>query len=290
MDAVNPWTLWRAEPLPLALTLTALLFYTLFTGPLRKHVFPGRAYPKGKAALFYLGMGIMTVTFLSPLHTIGELFLVSAHMTTMMIVIFVVAPITLLGTPGWLIAPLVRHPVVRPALRFLTRPTVNVIHFNLAFTLIHLPAVLRVTMFSSDILHYWTYFVIFGSAILMWWTVMNPVPELLPSPGFRGKLIYLLVILFAHNPFSSVLTFYPDILYPWYAAAPRVFNLTPLQDQHLAGVIMGAIYIVVMLTAIAVVFLTWLTTQPSGEQQPSRDVEAEHAEMEVSLLQKTVAE
>lgn len=111
----------------------------------------------------------------------GRVFLLSAHMLTMMLVIFVVAPL-LLSLPGWLIAPIALHPVIKPVLRFLTRPVVNVLHFNLAFLLIHIPLLLKTLMFSTDALHYLTYFAIFGSAVLMFWPVMNPLPGALPSP------------------------------------------------------------------------------------------------------------
>ena len=250
-------SMWRFEPIPIALTFVALLFYALGTGPLRARFFPGRAYPKTKAALFYLSMTVLTLVFVSPLHTLGEFYLLSAHMATMMIVIFVVAPLFLLSIPGWLIAPLALHPVIKPLLRFLTRPVVNVIHFNLAFLLIHLPFVLKPLMFSTDALHYYTYFAIFGSATLMWWPLMNPLPDDLPNPTYKTQFIYLLVLITAHNPFSSVFSFYPGVIYPWYREVAGIFNLSALQDQQLAGVVMGVVYITTMLIALAVVFVRW---------------------------------
>ena len=258
-SALDLTTLWRFEPIPVALTFVALLFYTLGTGPLRSRFFPGRPYPVTKATLFYLAMTVLTLVFVSPLHTLGEFYLLSAHMATMMVVIFVVAPLFLLGIPGWLIAPLALHPVIKPVLRFLTRPVVNVIHFNAAFLLIHLPFVLEPLMFSTDALHYYTYFAIFGSAVLMWWPLMNPLPHALPNPTYKTQMIYLLVLITAHNPFSSVFSFYPGIIYPWYQEAPRVLGLSTLQDQQLAGVVMGTIYITVMLIALAAVFVRWFS-------------------------------
>jgi len=252
---VDVMSLWRLEPLPVAATFAALLLYTLGTGPLRGRLFPGRPYPTLKALLFYLSMAILTLTFVSPLHTLGEYFLLSAHMLTMMIVIFVVAPLFLLGLPGWLVAPIALHPLVKPVLRFLTRPVVNIVHFNLAFLIIHVPVLLKTLMFSTDLLHYYTYFAIFSAAVLMWWPVMNPLPDDFPGPSYKGQLLYLLVLLVAHNPFSTVFSFYQGILYPWYENAPRVFGLSPMQDQQLGGVVMGVIYITVMLIAMAVVFV-----------------------------------
>ena len=256
MDDLALSSLWRFDPLPLGATFAAVLLYSVGTGPLR-HRLTNRPFPARKAIVFYSGMIILTVMFMSPLHTLGEFFLLSAHMLTMMLVIFVVAPLVLLGLPGWLIAPLALHPIIKPVLRFLTRPTVDLVHFNLAFLIVHIPAALKVLMFSADALHYLTYFAILSSALLMWWPVMNPLPHTLPGVGLRGQLIYLVVLLFAHNPFSSVFSYAPGLIYPWYAEAPRVFGLSPIQDQNIAGVLMGVVYISALLIAAAVVFVRW---------------------------------
>lgn len=256
MDEVSILSLWRFDPLPLGATLAAVLLYSVGTGPFRKRL-TDAPFPVGKAGFFYTGMGLLTLMFMSPLHTLGELFLLSAHMLTMMLVIFVVAPLVLLGLPGWLLAPVALHPVIKPVLRFLTRPVVDLVHFNLAFLLVHIPVVLKLLMFSTDVLHYLTYFAILTSALLMWWPVMNPLPRALPGPGLRGQLIYLVVLLFAHNPFSGVFSYAPGLLYPWYADVPRVFGLSPIQDQNIAGVLMGVVYLSALLIAAAVVFARW---------------------------------
>lgn len=270
METLELSGLWRFEPIPLAATLAALLLYTLGVGPLRRRFFPEQGFPTTRAAAFYTSLAILTLTFMSPLHTLGEYVLLSAHMATVVIVVFFVAPLFLLGLPGWLLRPMVDHPVVRPVLGFLVRPTVNVLHFNLAFLIIHIPAALKFMMFSpgtwGDFLHYYTYFAIFGTSVLMWWTVINPVPELIRTPAFRGQLLYLLVMILAHNPFSSVVTFAPDILYPWYRDTTQLMGLTPIQDQHTAGLIMGVVYMTVMVAAMVVVLMRWF-----AENDPNRE-------------------
>ena len=67
------------------------------------------------------------------------------------------------------------------------------------------------------------------------------------------------MLITAHNPFSSVFSFYPGVIYPWYGEVPRAFGLGVLQDQQFAGVIMGTIYITVMLIALAAVFVRWFS-------------------------------
>jgi putative membrane protein len=112
-------------------------------------------------------------------------------------------------------------------------------------------------MFSTDILLYVTYLTILRSALLMWWPVMNPLPQDFPRLGFKGQPIYLVVLLFAHNLFSSIFSYTSDLIYPWYADAPRVFDLSRVQDQNIAGVLIRVVYMTALQIAAVVVFTRW---------------------------------
>jgi cytochrome c oxidase assembly factor CtaG len=57
-------------------------------------------------------------------------------------------------------------------------------------------------------------------------------------------------------------------LYPWYAAAPRLFGLSPLVDQQLAGIIMWVPAAMIPLGAFTVVFFRWAASEPD-EAEPA---------------------
>ena len=111
----------------------------------------------------------------------------------------------------------------------------------------------------------------------MWWPVMNPLPNALPSPSYKVQLIYLVVLIFAHNPFSSVFSFSTGLIYPWYERTSQAIGVSALQDQQLAGVIMGVVYMTVMLIAIGTVFVRWFSGNGERHQELAGDVGLEVA-------------
>ena len=47
------------------------------------------------------------------------------------------------------------------------------------------------------------------------------------------------------------------VLYPWYAAAPRTWGLSPLDDQQVGGLLMWVPGNLWMFLAIGVLFFVW---------------------------------
>ena len=56
------------------------------------------------------------------------------------------------------------------------------------------------------------------------------------------------------------------VLYPLYAAAPRVFDLDPLADQHLGGIIMWVPAGVIPLVAFTIVFFRWAAAERETDE------------------------
>jgi putative membrane protein len=55
------------------------------------------------------------------------------------------------------------------------------------------------------------------------------------------------------------------VLYPFYAAAPRLFDLTPLADQRLGGLIMWVPAGMIPLLLFTVVFFRWVAAEAADE-------------------------
>jgi cytochrome c oxidase assembly factor CtaG len=72
-------------------------------------------------------------------------------------------------------------------------------------------------------------------------------------------LPYLAGADLVNTVFSASLTFSRKVIYPSYAAAPRVFDISPLADQAAAGALMwviGSIFYLVPVAVIAVQLLS----------------------------------
>jgi len=60
---------------------------------------------------------------------------------------------------------------------------------------------------------------------------------------------------------AAMITGAERVLYPFYEAAPRLFDLTPLADQRLGGVIMWVPSGLIPLAAFTVVFFRWVAAE-----------------------------
>jgi putative membrane protein len=95
------------------------------------------------------------------------------------------------------------------------------------------------------------------ASVILWWPVLSPSPEL-PRAPYPLQMLYLFVVGLPMVVVSIFISMAGSVLYPYYAAAPRIWPiLTPHADQHLGGLIMWIPGGLVFLLAISVVFFRW---------------------------------
>jgi hypothetical protein len=70
-------------------------------------------------------------------------------------------------------------------------------------------------------------------------------------------VLYLLALTIGQIPVSAYIIFSSTVLYPTYAAAPRLLPLTPLEDQQLGGILMNIVGTGVLFGVLAGVFWQW---------------------------------
>ena len=156
-------TQWNWEPSILIGTVVTVGLYLYALGPLRKKYHLAERVNKWQAFSFLLGMSIMFLALVSPLDELGDSYLFSAHMVQHMFLTIVGPPLLLLGTPGWLIEPLLRKSIVFRIARILTFPALAFFMYNFDFWLWHVPPLYNATLENQSIhiLEHVT-FIVFG--------------------------------------------------------------------------------------------------------------------------------
>jgi putative membrane protein len=204
---------------------------------------------------FLGGVGALLVGAGWPVHDLAESYLYSMHMVQHMLFTFLAAPLLLTGMPAWMWRSLLRPAPLRRAWAFLTRPLVALVIANGVLLFTHWPEVVTASV-GSELTHFSLHAVLLGSAVVMWWPVVSPLPEL-PPLSRPGQLIYLFFQSLAPTIPASFLTFGTEPLYPIYAAFPRIWGIDPLTDQLIAGLVMKLVGGAILWTVIAVVFFRW---------------------------------
>ena len=252
---------WEAAPAVIAAALVALALFFQGFRRLRRR---GRAdlASWGRAALFVLGVAVMTLALISPLDAIGEGYLLSAHMLQHVLIADVGPALILLGLSGPLLffflprpalASVARTRWVRSALDFVTKPVVTFGLWCLVYAVWHVPSLYDYTLthqLTHDLEH--ATFVLVG--FLVWYQLIDPAGH-----GMRvsGRLAFIVALFAAGQILAMVLIFSLEPLYPVYAAQPeRLLGLSPLTDQRLAGIVMMLDQVVMLGTLAAVLLLS----------------------------------
>ncbi len=96
-----------------------------------------------------------------------------------------------------------------------------------------------------------------AAAVLMWWPFLSPMPEL-PRLSYPGQLLYCFLTTLPMSVVAIYITMADHVLYPAYAAAPRLWHITPMMDQQAGGLIMWMPGSFVFYGLMTFVFFKWV--------------------------------
>lgn len=222
---------------------------------------------------FFTGLAIMWIAADWPIHDLAEDYLFSVHMVQHTLFSLVAPPLILLGLP----APLLRRlmaPFMGP-LRFMTKPLIALALFNIVIVVTHWPPVVDLSV-TNEPAHFGLHLLLVFSSLVMWWVVVTPLPEL-GGPTPPGKMLFLFGQSIVPTVPASFLTFASTPIYDSYARAPRLWGISAVTDQMMAGLIMKIGGGLLLWSVIALLFFKWYsseqTTQP--EEMPWGDFERE---------------
>lgn len=135
--------------------------------------------------------------------------------------------------------------------RVLTLPAVALPLWLGGYYVWHLPPVYEAALRHPSSLLHLEHAWYFGTGLLMWWPLVQDIPRRATS-GFRAAYAFAAFVLAA--PLGLMLALLPSAAYGFYAeATPRIWGLSPLADQQLAGITMLAEQGIVL----SVVFAYW---------------------------------
>jgi putative membrane protein len=245
---------WSLHPTVIVGTLLLGASYFWGIGPWRRrHGHPPA--PLWRVALFLTGLAVILVSLNGPIHDLSDYYLFSIHMVQHLLLTLVLPPLLIAGLPGWLADGMASRPWARSVGRVLTHPLAAGMIFTVTLTVWHLVPMYDLMMRNHEV-HVATHLMFMVAAVIMWWPALSPSTVLPPLPyGLRA--LYLFLVSIPMQLVAAIITFADDVLYDWYAVAPRTWGLSPNEDQQLGGLLMWVPGNMYMLAAIAAVFYVW---------------------------------
>jgi putative membrane protein len=241
--AVRYEWLWR-QPLVLGGAALAMVLYLRAWIRLRRRGRRDRA-SLGRLASFSVGIAFATLALVSPIDPIGERYLLSVHMLQHVLLGDSAPALILLGLRGPLSLLIVPRPVLRRIARLrwlrrtastLLRPAVALGLWAIVYASWHVPGAYDYALAHQsvhDLEH--VSFLIVG--ILVWVLLIEPFPH--PRHGLRMRMLVALSLFALGTVLADTLILTPHTLYHPYAVQPdRLWGLSSLTDQRLAGAVM----------------------------------------------------
>ena len=257
--AAREWDLDPLVAIPLAVTL---VFYAAGLARVWRRAGVGHGISAWSAAAFGAGWMTLAIALVSPIAWLSRI-LFSVHMTQHTLLMLVAAPLLTFGRPliAWMWA-LDDRPRDRVAHAFRGRRTIAAWHVLTAPLVVfllqaaalwiwHIPSWFEGAL-HSDGVHAIQHlsFVLAGS--LFWWAMTH---GRYGRSGYGLAVLYVFMTAVHSGGLGALLTFAPGVWYPEYATQAAAWQVDPLADQQLAGLLMwipaGVVFIVLGLALTA---------------------------------------
>ncbi|MDQ3067740.1 MAG: cytochrome c oxidase assembly protein [Actinomycetota bacterium] len=228
---------WNAEALIVILALTIAYVWAL-----RRH-----PAPAWRLACWVGAMALLLAVTVTPIETISLEYLLSVHLIQNVVLAEWAPLLAVLALPTALAA---RGPRV-PAVPALALWVVN-------YGVWHLPWVYDAALRHPHSLLHLEHALYLATGVLLWWPIVHGAL----SPG--GKATYLFAAFLLASPIGLLMALVPEPIYSFYEEAPRLWGLSPLLDQQIAGIAMAAAEAVVFFGAFALYVFRFFAEQDAA--------------------------
>ncbi len=270
---------WAFEPLVVIPLLMTAWVYARGLRRLWREAGAGHGVRKWEAASFAGGWLALVVALVSPLHPWGNA-LFSVHMVQHELLMLVAAPLLVLGKP--IVAALKALPLgrARALLRptkagwvqavwgFVTNPFVAWLLHAVVLWTWHVPVLFRAAI-QSEFVHALQHLSFLLSVVLFWWAILHRGRG---AMGYGAAVLYLFTTAVHSGLLGALITLAGVVWYPEYLATTQSWDLTPLEDQQLGGLVMWVPACSLYIVAGLALFAGWL--RASGERVRKREANA----------------
>lgn len=239
-------------------TLLALLGCAAVGGIYSRTVRPGTA----RMAAFLTGLVVLVAALASPLATLGDRYLFSAHMLQQVLLTLAAAPLLVYSVPPAILQQIHWGRALTRIARTLGQPTLAWLVGVGVLAVWQTPDLADAAV-TNGALHALEVVSLLEAAALFWWPVLGPVPEQRRLTPLMA-IVYLVLASLADSALGALVTVASGDLYPVYAHPAgqpgfvlqlrHVLSLSATADQQLGGSVLwvgnAPIYVLVCLAQV----------------------------------------
>lgn len=274
---------WRVEVI--LVLITAGTLYTVGWWRLRqrsatrlsRHRWHAKA--RWRPVAYLSGLLILGIALMSPIDVLASQ-LFTMHMVQHVLLVMIVPPLLLIanplpfslwGLPGSLRtkagALLKREAPFRKGLKKLTSAGLVWMAFVIVYWGWHDPNAYDLALRSAFV-HDLEHITFFAGSVLFWWHAIGAGPRI-HRPMSQGiRFAFLLSAVPISMVAGLAITFATQPIYGYYEAMPRLWGISVMDDQRIAGVIMWVLGSMMYMIAALIIAARWLQREESKPSLP----------------------
>jgi cytochrome c oxidase assembly factor CtaG len=229
---------------------------------------PSADAPVWRLCAFIGSLAIVLAALVSPIDGLADQ-LFFMHMVQHMLLLDLVPILAILGLTKVILRPVTR------AVSDLERRAGPLAHPAFAVALYvttiwtwHVPAAYDLALRHPTV-HVLEHVSFIAVGTLYWWHLLSPIRARMRLGGM-GPVIYMVSTKLFVGALGMGLAFAPSALYPYYVHHARVWGISALEDQGIAGLIMAVEQSIVMGIALVVLFMRMLAESEREQQRKER--------------------
>lgn len=215
------------------------------------------------------GLVVLGIALMSPIDVLASQ-LFTMHMIQHVLLMMIVPPLLLLANPlpfllwglpknarlktGSLLSSRSRF---RAFLRRTTGPGITWLLFVIVYWGWHDPNAYNLAL-QSAFIHDVEHLTFFGVSMLYWWHIIGAGPRIHRPLSHLARFGYALAAIPPNMVAGMAIVFATDPIYTYYEAMPRLWGISIIQDQRIAGVIMWVFGSMMFIVAALILIGRWL--------------------------------
>jgi cytochrome c oxidase assembly factor CtaG len=230
----------------------------------------------GDVLFFISGVIVLLLALVSPLDTLGDTYLFSAHMLQHILLVMIVPPLLLCGITSWLARKMLSWQPLAKTERPLRRPVLAWLLGIGTLFVWHAPLLYNATL-KNEAIHIVEHLCFLVTSTIFWWPIFAPLEESRLVP--LAAIGYLFAAATASTMLGIILTFASTGLYPAYLHPFDTLNilslirnqwgLSPEIDQQFGGLLMWILGSLIYICVIMFLLARWYGKPEADVTSPS---------------------
>jgi cytochrome c oxidase assembly factor CtaG len=268
----HPRLQWLPDPALLApIALVVVVYVGRFRSARREA--GGRGAGPIQALAFAGGIVALLAALASPIDGLGEDYLFSAHMLQHVLLGDIAPLLLLVSLSRVILRPVTRRlTALERALGPFAHPLTGLVAWLFVMYLWHVPALYDAAL-EQPLVHLLEHACFFAAGVAVWWPLVQPVPMRRRLTGL-WTIAYIGAAKFGLAALGLYLTWSSTVLYDYYEGVPRIWGLSPIEDQNVGGAIMMVEQSLTFVVALVVLFSRMLVQSETEERRRERLEEA----------------